>query len=196
MAFTRKFLSALGIEADKIEQIIDSHTEVTDALKAERDRYKTEAEKVADVQKQLDEANKKLENADKDDYKEKYESEKTAHEKLKNEISAKETTAKKTDALKSFLKEKGYSDKGISKIAKYGGYLEGIELDENGKLKNSDKLISDIETEWSEYKASSSDFEYKPGTPPNNSGDPGKTTSHAAEIAAAYHNKIYGSKEA
>lgn len=196
MAFTRKFLSALGIEDDKIEQIIDSHTEVTEALKADRDRYKKDAEKITDLQNQLNEANKKLENADKDDYKEKYESEKTAHEKLKSEIQAKETTAKKTDALKACLKEKGYSDKGISKIAKYGGYLDEIELDENGKLKNSDKLISNIEAEWSEYKSSSSDFEYKLDTPPNNGGDSNKSTSKAAEIAAAYHNKLYGAKEA
>ena len=46
MAFTRKFLSALGIEADKVDQIIDAHTEVTDALKSERDKYKADAEKL------------------------------------------------------------------------------------------------------------------------------------------------------
>lgn len=195
MALTRKFLAALGIEADKIEQIIDSHTEVTEAIKAERDRYKADAEKITDIQKQLDEANKKLEGADKDDYKGKYESEKEAHEKLKNEISAKETAAKKSDALKALLKEKGYSEKGISKIAKYGGFLDGIEFDENGKIKNSDKLISDVESEWSEYKSSPSNFEYKPETPPNNGGSSEKP-SRAAEIAAAHHNKLYGSKEA
>lgn len=195
MALTRKFLAALGIEADKIEQIIDSHTEVTEIIKAERDRYKADAEKITDIQKQLNEANQKLEGADKDDYKKKYESEKEAHEKLKNEISAKETAVKKSDALKALLKEKGYSEKGISKIAKYGGFLDGIEFDENGKIKNSDKLISDVESEWSEYKPSSSDFEYKPETPPNNGGSNEKP-SRAAEIAAAYHNKLYGSKEA
>ena len=89
MALTRKFLAALGIEADKIEQIIDSHTEVTEIIKAERDRYKADAEKITDIQKQLNEANQKLEGADKDDYKKKYESEKEAHEKLKNEYQQK-----------------------------------------------------------------------------------------------------------
>lgn len=195
MAFTRKFLAALGIEEDKIEQIIDAHTEVTEALKTERNRYKSDADKLADVQKQLDQANKKLENADKDDYKEKYESEKTAHEKLKSEIEAKATADKKIAALKPILKEKGYSDKGISKIIKYGGIVDKAELDENGKVKDSDKLISDIEIEWGEYKAESTNFEHEPGTPPNNGDKAGKTTSKAAEIAAAYHNKLYGSKE-
>lgn len=33
MALTRKFLAAMGIEADKIDSIIDAHTETVDALK-------------------------------------------------------------------------------------------------------------------------------------------------------------------
>ena len=35
MAFTRKFLTSLGIDEDKIETIMTAHIEVTDALKAE-----------------------------------------------------------------------------------------------------------------------------------------------------------------
>ena len=45
MALTRKFLEALGIEQAKIDEIISAHTEVTDALKADRDSYKEKAEK-------------------------------------------------------------------------------------------------------------------------------------------------------
>ena len=46
MAFTRKMLKALGIEEDKIDQIMDAHVEVVDALKADRDTYKADAEKL------------------------------------------------------------------------------------------------------------------------------------------------------
>jgi hypothetical protein len=35
MALTRKFLSALGIEAEKIDEIISSHTETVEGLKDE-----------------------------------------------------------------------------------------------------------------------------------------------------------------
>ena len=35
----------MGIEADKIDEIIDAHTEVTTSLKQERDSYKADAEK-------------------------------------------------------------------------------------------------------------------------------------------------------
>ena len=51
MALTRKFLSALGIEADKIDEIINAHSETVDALKEERDNFKSNAEKYADIQK-------------------------------------------------------------------------------------------------------------------------------------------------
>ena len=37
MSFTRRFLSALGIEAEKIDEIINAHIEVVDGLKEERD---------------------------------------------------------------------------------------------------------------------------------------------------------------
>ena len=44
MALTRKMLKAMGIEDEKIEQIIEEHVESVDGLKAERDRYKAGAD--------------------------------------------------------------------------------------------------------------------------------------------------------
>ena len=53
---TRKMLKAMSIEEEKIDQIIEAHTETTESLKAERDKYKESAEKVSDLQSQLDKA--------------------------------------------------------------------------------------------------------------------------------------------
>ena len=36
MSLTRKFLAALGIEQDKIDEIIEAHTETVNALKEEK----------------------------------------------------------------------------------------------------------------------------------------------------------------
>ena len=44
MALSRRFLAALGIESDKVEEIITAHAETVDALKAERDEFKADAE--------------------------------------------------------------------------------------------------------------------------------------------------------
>lgn len=54
MALTRKYLKAMGLEDDKIDQIIEAHTEVTTAIKADADRYKADAEKLSEVQAELD----------------------------------------------------------------------------------------------------------------------------------------------
>lgn len=161
---TRKLCKAAGLTEDQIDIVIDAHSETVNGLKAEISKYKDEAEKLSDVQRQLDEANSKLKNSG--DYKEKYESEKAAHEKLKTDIQTKETTTKKTDALKSLLKSKGYSDNGIGKITKYGGYVDGIELDDEGKITNSEKLMNSVESEWSEYKPQAGTARHTPVTPP------------------------------
>ena len=79
MALSRKFLSALGIEADKIDEIISAHTETVDALKEERDKYKADADKLPGVQKELDDLKKTANDAD--GYKKKYDDEHEAFEK-------------------------------------------------------------------------------------------------------------------
>ena len=73
MALTRKFLEALGIEQAKIDEIISAHTEVTNALKADRDSYKEKAEKYDETKTELDKAKSELEKANKDEYKTKEE---------------------------------------------------------------------------------------------------------------------------
>lgn len=166
MTLTRKLCKALGLTDEQTESIIEAHSESVNGLKADITKYKEDAEKLSDVQRQLDEANSRLKAAEKDDYKGKYESEKAAHDKLKADIQTKETKAKKTDVFKAYLKEKGYSDNAITKITKYGGYVDGIELDENNKIKDTDKLMTSVESEWSEYKPQAGTQRHTPVTPP------------------------------
>lgn len=193
MAFSRQTLKAMGFTDDQVQSLIDLHTEVTDNLKAEIKKYKEDAEKLPDAQRQLDEANSKISAAEKDDYKGKYESEKAAHDKLKEDIKAKETTAKKSTAFKAYLKEKGYSDNAITKITKYGGYVDGIELDDEGKIKDSDKLLTSIEGEWGEYKPTTTKVTHTPNVPNQTAtGGEKKTTSRAAQIWEKTMKSMYG----
>lgn len=193
MAFTRKALKAMGLTDEQVDSIIELHTESTDAIKADRDKYKEDAEKLSDVQRQLDEANSALKAAEKDDYKGKYESEKAAHDKLKADIQTKETKAKKTDIFKAYLKEKGYSDNAITKITKYGGYVDGIELDNEGKIKDSDKLLTSIEGEWGEYKPTTTKVTHTPNVPNQTAtGGEKKTTTRAAQIWEKTMKSMYG----
>lgn len=194
MAFTRKFLAAQGIEADKADAIMAAHVEVVDYHKeqnaelkeqlttlkqqaAETNELKT---KLNEANSKLSEANKKIEELEKDDYKGQYESEKAAREKLESEIANKETNAKKDNALKTFLESKQYSDDSIKIIVGKGGYTDKIELDENGGIKNADNILADVQNDFSLFTPKVNSQTANPSTPPANSG--GKTAMTKADI--------------
>ena len=59
MALTRKFLAALGIDNDKVDEIIQAHTDTVNGLKDEIEKYKADAEKLPAVEKELKELNDK-----------------------------------------------------------------------------------------------------------------------------------------
>ena len=146
MALTRKFLSAMGIEEEKIEQIISAHTEVTDALKEERDKYKEDAEKYATAKKELSDLKKQVASEDeKNPWKVKYDALKEEHDAYKADIEKKQTEANKTKALKSLLKEIGVSEKRIDAVAKVTD-ISSIKLGEDGKIAVSIEsfLLADI----------------------------------------------------
>lgn len=145
MALTRKMLKAMGIEEEKIEQIIDAHAETVDALKQERDTFKEDASKLADVQKELDDLKK-----DGGDWKQKYEKEHSDFENYKSAQTAKETKAAKQTAYKALLKEAGISEKRIDTVLKVTN-LDEIELDKDGKIKDADTHKQTVQTEYADF---------------------------------------------
>ena len=73
MSLTRRALKAMGIDEEKIDEIISMHSETVDGLKADVAKYKADAEALPEVQKQLEKAQADLEAGKKDSYKVKYE---------------------------------------------------------------------------------------------------------------------------
>ena len=104
MALTRKLLAALGIEAEKIEEIISAHTETVDALKNERDQYKADAEKLPEVQKKLNEAEQAVKTYEdeggKDRWKVKYDAVKEDFDNYKAQIEAEKVVIQKKDLFR------------------------------------------------------------------------------------------------
>lgn len=148
MALTRKFLTAMGIDADKVDEIITAHTEVTDALKEELQKYKKDAEELPKVQEQLKKA---LEKGD-DAYKEKYEKEHKEFEDYKKTQQAEAEERKKQAVYKSILKEAGVQDKRIDSVLKVSkDVINKIELDDEGKAKNADELKKAAAEEWEAF---------------------------------------------
>lgn len=164
MALTRRMLKAMGIEDEKIDQIIDAHTETVDALKDERDTYKATAEKLPDVQKELDDLKK-----DGGDWQKKYEKEHTDFEAYKNEQTAKESKATKDAAFRALLKEVGIPDKRLDVIMKVTN-LDEIEIDEDGKIKDADKHTETVKTEYADFIVTTSERGAYVATPPAKGG--------------------------
>lgn len=177
MSLTRKMLKAMGIEEEKIDQIIEAHSETVDSLKADRDSYKEDAEKLKDVQKELDDLKAKGD----DGWKEKHDRLKDEFDKYKTDVQAKETKAAKEAAYRAILKDANLSEKGIEKAVKYADW-DKIELDEDGKLKGANDHIKAVREEWAEYVTTTTTTGAKTSTPPVNNG--GKTGKTKEEIMA------------
>ena len=167
MGFSRKMLKAMGIEDEKIDQIIDAHSETVDALKADRDAYKEDAAKLAAVQKELDALKAKGD----DGYKAKYEAEKAAHDALKADIAAKETKKAKTDAYRELLKGANIDEKRIATILRAEApTIDKIELDADGKIKNAEQYTESIKSDWADFIVTQSAKGTNTATPPANGG--------------------------
>lgn len=192
MAFTRKFLAALGIEADKIDQIMEAHVDVTDALKAqitEAADSRDELDKVKDQLRQAKESLKATKDQltaaekERDDYKSKSETSAAEFEKLKTETSAKETAARREAALRAELRAKKYSDEAASIIFdSKRDFAAKVELGEDGTATNLSKIMDEIESAYPQYKPQSTTNSSQPATPPANGG--GKPAITKEEIMA------------
>ena len=178
MSLTRKMLKAMGIEEDKIDQIIEAHSETVDALKADRDSYKKDSENLKTVQKELDE----LKAQGNDGWKEKHDRLKDEFDKYKNDVQAKETKAAKEAAYRAILKDANLSEKGIEKAIKYAEW-DKIELEADGKLKGANDHIKAVREEWAEYVTTTTTTGARTSTPPANNGTgTGKTKEEIMAI--------------
>lgn len=167
MALTRKLLKSMGIDDEKIDQIIEAHTETVDALKDERDKFREDAEKLPEVQKKLDAAQKAT-NGD-ESYKVKYDALKEDFEKYKGEVTAKETKGAKEKALKELLKKVGISEKCIG-IAVKATNLDDIKLDKDGKIAEPDTVEKSVREELGALIVTEGEKKATPETPPTNGG--------------------------
>lgn len=179
MALTRKMLKAMGIEDEKVEQIIEAHTETVTALKDERDAFKADAEKLPAVQKELDEL-KATDNKE-DTYKVKYDALKEEFEGFKKEQSEKELRVKKEQAYKVLLQEAGVSEKRVDAVLKVSD-IDSLEFNEDGSVRDADNLKKGIETEWADFIVRKETQGTQTSTPPQGSGKVYKTKEEIMSI--------------
>lgn len=187
LALTRKFLTALNIDADKIDEIITAHSETVDALKKERDDFKAEAEANSEakasaekLQKQVDELTKQIDANGKDAYKVKYEAIKEEFDDFKKTIKAEKSKAEKTEAYRKLLKESGVADKRIEAVLKVSD-IDSLKIDDKGALEGIDELKKAITEEWADFIEKTNVQGANTATPPANGA---KSTRTKEEIMA------------
>jgi len=124
MSLTRKSLKAMGLTDEQVDSIVEMHTETVDALKAQRDEYKTNAEKYTAVQTELDALKAKGD----DGFKAKFEKVTKDFEDFKASVTAEKTAEKRTSAIKAYFEKAGIAGNNLA-IAMRCVANEKLELD-------------------------------------------------------------------
>ena len=131
----------MGIDEEKVDEIIAMHTETVEGLKADIAKYKEDAEKLPTVQKELD----ALKAAGDGGLQERFDALKREYDEFKGQVTAKETKAAKEKAVRAYYESKGITGKSLDiAIRGSGAEIDALEL-EDGKIKDVkalDELIS------------------------------------------------------
>lgn len=190
MALTRKSLKAMGLTDEQVDSIVEMHTETVEALKEQRDAYKVDAEKLSEVQKQLDTANQQLESAGKDSWKVKYEALKEDFDTYKADQTAKETRSAKERAYRELLKAAGITEKRIDSVVRVSD-IDSVELDDNGAIKDADKLTESIKTEWADFIPTTTTQGAQTATPPTTTTQKTYTAADIRKMSPAEINQNF-----
>lgn len=161
MALSRRMLTAMGITAEQIEQIIEAHTETVSGLKQQiadlgddlakaKESGTADSDRLKDVQKELDNLKAQVAEDAKAREGKDYDALKKEFDDYKAEVQEKAVKSAKEKALRDLLSDMKVSDKGTSMIMKYMG-VSGIELDEEGKLKDAASIKKAVKEDWSDY---------------------------------------------
>ena len=139
MSLTRSFLKSLGLDEDKISSVIEAHSETVTAL---NQRYSELEARYNDARQSADQLlglQRELETLKKEDFRAKYESEKSAHEALKETLAKKESRAACEKAVRAYYIGKSIRGDNLA-IAMRGTPLDDIKLSEDGTIADTAPL--------------------------------------------------------
>lgn len=191
MALTRKMLAAMDIPAEKIDEIITAHTETVEALKKERDDLKGELDATKDIQNELKTTKDELEKFKTGDWEKKYTDLESEYKKYKDDVETKAVKSAKETAYKELLLSAGIPDKRVASVLRVSD-VDSIELDDEGKIKDADKLTETVKTEWADFIPTTKKKGADVSNPPENNGGEVKKPSQVAQMVAQYRNEHYG----
>lgn len=168
--------SSGNISAEKIDAVAKAINNAVGKEFVEKKRYNEKLTEIDALKGEKQNAEDKATSAEK--WKTKYDALKEDFDAFKKDITAKETKATRTNAYRELLKEAGISEKRIESVLKVSD-VDSLEMGDDGKFKDSAKLLENIKNEWADFIATTETQGAKTPTPPSNNGG-GKMTK--AEI--------------
>lgn len=164
MALTRNFLKSMGLADEQVNAIIENHSETVEALKKERDAFRTSAEASEAVAKERDSLKAQLEKAgdaakvqaDFDAYKQQVE-----QDKLRG---------RKATALDKLLRDAGVVKDSFRATLGRTWDMDKIELDDAGGIKDAAELTETVKRDYADFVAVTETQGTLPATPPAGDG--------------------------
>ncbi len=153
--------------SDAVDSIINGHVTSIEALREEVQNGKNAIEELERTKSELKEL--KAKDTNPDAYKKKYDELKSEYESYKDEVGKKETHRTKTAAYRKAILDAGVSEKLIDKVLKVSD-IDTIELDEDGKLKDVEKITNSIKEEWKDFIVSTDKGGSETDNPPGGDG--------------------------
>ena len=164
MALTRNFLKSMALTDEQVSAIIEAHADTVESLKKQITDAQQAAGSTQAAEQERDQLKQQLEDlrktsgdaakvqADFDAYKQQVEGEKL--------------TARKTSALDAFFKEKGVQRDSFRAAMLKAWNMDGVELNDDGTLKNQDAIASTITTDYADFVATTNPTGVPPVNPP------------------------------
>ena len=156
-----------SISAEKIDVVAKAINSAVGKEFVDKKRYNDKLTEIDALKGEKQNAEDKATSAEK--WQTKYNALKEDFDAFKKDITAKETKATRTNAYKELLKDAGISEKRLDAIIKVTD-LDSLEMDKEGKFKDSDKLIENIKNEWADFIATQETHGASTATPPSNNG--------------------------
>lgn len=162
---SRQMLEGMGFTEAQIEAVIEGHSDSLKGVKADRDAFKTKAEDYDRLAKELEELKAK----DNGDLQAKYDALSKEFEDYKADILNKETLKQKETAYRKLCEEAGVSKSAIDSVIKATTGMKDFSLTKDGSLKDSEKLLEQIKTDWAGFITTESVIAPQTETPPTTS---------------------------
>ena len=169
MALTRALLKSLGLDDDKINTIIEAHSETVDGLKT----------KISEAESERDKAKNALKAGN--EWEAKYNNLNAEFETYKNDQAAKETRRTKETAYKALLNKMGVSSKVIDDVMRISD-IDAFEMDEKGKFKDETGVSKSIREKFGNFITTTRVSGANVSKPPANGGNTGMSRDDIMKI--------------